>query len=116
MVYLSSNGKYVNLGDYYEISNNHDLKKRVDIDITLQQTENERYEYHTQWDANLQTRMPQLRVLKAKSNFYEISLLGKTKGYDFELKIDKEKYTKSDFMDFVNVLPKMALEFKVFER
>jgi len=101
---LSSNGKYVIMGDYYEFVRKHRLENPINIDIVLEDKDNE-ITINTMWENDESTNMPSLKHLEAVSKFIQLSILKDDK-YNIKLHFNEELFNKSEgFKAFQLVVP-----------
>lgn len=77
--YLSPNGKYVNMGDFEEISFNHKRDNPLEIDITVDDFFGGLGFSKTTWVIDADNRLPKLKDLTIKSD-----------DLDFEIRLDNE--------------------------
>jgi predicted ATPase len=85
---LSPNGKYVRMGDFYDIVYNHELGKRIrfkfeTISNDLQTS------FDTYWDVNEQNKLPKLVKLIVNSNYFDL-VIEKVRKYHLTFNYRKE--------------------------
>ena len=67
--HFSTNGKYVNMGDYNEIVYNHDKKLQIKLDFVF--NNGTIHNIETIWKENPQNHLPHLLELKAITDYFE---------------------------------------------
>jgi predicted ATPase len=98
---FSTNGKYVNMGDFKEISHNH-TSKEIKIGLSFEQIENKvTYEYETEWQKNTYNFLPDLSSLKLITESFNLRLYRSpdTEMYFLDFEYDPAKdshYTKEE--------------------
>lgn len=60
--YLSPNGKYVNMGDYLEMSFNNSKTAKICIDISIGDSGEGNEFYHTEWIIDSKSKLPKLNI------------------------------------------------------
>ncbi|MBI2328333.1 MAG: AAA family ATPase, partial [Chloroflexi bacterium] len=110
---LSPNGKYVDMGDFTELCFGHDRDSEVGIDIDLVLPDKKNLTYRTSWIYDQIPRMPILKALDVKSDYYELNIQ-KNRKYSLHLELDTERFVRSsDYKilvattDFVEYIAKM---------
>ncbi|CAN5485765.1 hypothetical protein BH10BAC5_BH10BAC5_24930 [soil metagenome] len=86
---FSTNGKYVNMGDFREISFNHNVGNEITLGFTFYE-KNVHTTISTCWTKSIQNKLPELKNLEAKTEFYKIKI-SKKKNYNFSLVYDPLK-------------------------
>lgn len=86
--YLSPNGKYVNMGDFEEISFNHLRNNTIGIDISLEEED-----IKTIWGIDSNSRLPQLNYLRFEwgSLNFEISRVDSNYSLNFNLELQDKR-------------------------
>src|SRR5690349_20909553 len=67
----STNGKYVSMGDFKEISYRHNLKNKIKIGFSLQ-GERSLYSITTVWQNHPNTYLPELYELSVSCDFFDV--------------------------------------------
>lgn len=79
---FSPNGKYVNMGDFAEISFGHEPNSIVEIGFIFHSPkENLEYEFQTSWRRNAINHLPELNSLIAKSPYFQFHIQWKEDSY-----------------------------------
>lgn len=86
---FSTNGKFVNMGDFREIVYNHDKKGEIKLGFTFKNGSIQ--EINTIWKEDIVNNLPKLYQLKAKSEYFDLSITYKSKKYIVDLKYDPSK-------------------------
>ncbi|MGB0384917.1 MAG: AAA family ATPase, partial [Ardenticatenaceae bacterium] len=63
-LYLSPNGKYVNMGDFIEISFGNSESNEIRIDFSVRDTEGDEYDFNTAWIIDPSNNLPRLNLLQ----------------------------------------------------
>lgn len=74
-LYLSPNGKYVNMGDFIEISFGNAESNEIRIDFSAQDAEGDKYEFKTGWIINPSNNLPKLNFLQVTSTLFEVKAI-----------------------------------------
>jgi len=74
-LYLSPNGKYVNMGDFIEISFGNSESNEIKIDFSVQDTEGREYDFKTAWIIDPNNNLPRLNLLHVTSAHFEVNAL-----------------------------------------
>lgn len=69
---FSPNGKYIEMGDFQEISFKHDKNKIIKIGLEL--TNTNRFNVDTFWEIDKMRKLPSLKIIESRSSFYEINI------------------------------------------
>lgn len=77
---FSVNGKYVDMGNFQEISNGHRNDNLIEISYSLENGTD--LDVHTLWEMEKTRKLPVLKSLVATSNLFELKII-KEKEYDF---------------------------------
>ncbi len=73
---FSTNGKYVNMGDFREIVNNHEVDKKINLSFSFDATDyNPATSVETEWVQDPVNGLPKLYCLNANSNFFTFSVI-----------------------------------------
>lgn len=91
---FSTNGKYVNMGDFNEIVFNHNNKDVIRISFSF---ENGIQQIDTYWTENPQNKLPILSKIKVIANYFELSAEKKEKKYIVDFTYNPEKDPQYDF-------------------
>lgn len=92
-----ANGKYVDMGDYKEIANQHNINNDISIEFAVEDNQS-LTNIQTQWHIDIKTKQPKLKQLKVESHFYNLTLLQQTtRGYilNFIYKSENDPIYKS---------------------
>ena len=73
-LYLSPNGKYVNMGDFYSMAHCNRRREIIHLDFTIQTEKSDVLEFKTSWMLDPTSSLPQLKDLHARGNFLNISI------------------------------------------
>ncbi len=79
---FSTNGKYVNMGDFKEVVYNHNRKEKVKLSFSFKNGSVHTIE--TIWEEDLNNNLPQLLELKAYSDYFSVFVLKKGKKYSID--------------------------------
>lgn len=72
---FSTNGKYINMGDFLDISYNHAKAGEVYINFSLINSEDKlNCKIKTGWKLNRSTKLPQLSTLESTTDFFNLKL------------------------------------------
>ncbi len=85
---FSTNGKYVNMGDFKEISHNHNTENEISFGFTFQNGKVQNIK--TIWVEDRKNNLPELKTLKVESDYFELSI-NKSKKYLLNFKYFPEK-------------------------
>ncbi len=85
---FSPNGKYVEMGDFQELSNNHDKSNIIKIGFDI--GGNDKVEVNTFWEIDKIRKLPKLNSFTAKTDFYTL-VLKKEKKYKLKFEYFSEK-------------------------
>lgn len=88
---FSTNGKYVNMGDFQEIIFNHNGKEKIRLGFEFELEDNSIHKIETIWIENLSNNLPKLFEFNSKSDFYSLSVKAKGQKYTIDYKYDPEK-------------------------
>jgi predicted ATPase len=93
---FSTNGKYVNMGDFGEISFGHNEKNKIKIGFSVNTGDTHKIE--TTWMLDQANKLPRLYQLNASSYFYSLRLNAKGKKFilDFEYDPKADLYIKNN--------------------
>ena len=72
-LYLSPNGKYVNMGDFIEISFGNCESNEIRIDFSVHDTEGRQYDFNTAWIIDPSNNLPRLNLLQVTSARFEVN-------------------------------------------
>lgn len=90
-LYFSTNGKYVDMGDFSEISFNYDRSKDIRVDISL----GGNVEFETLWGYEQKTKMPFLNKLDAKLGIVGVEITRKNGLYQLNMRFKEDELKKS---------------------
>lgn len=85
---FSTNGKYVNMGDFREIAFNHISNSEVTLGFTFENGTIQNIS--STWAEDKQNNLPQLKTLFAESPFFELNIT-KSKKYSLDFSYNPEK-------------------------
>ncbi len=108
-LYLSPNGKYVNMGDFEEFSFNNSRNSVITLDLVINIQRGRKWNIRTDWAINSSNNMPQLQNLRAEGDIFNFSII-KNDVYVLNLRCDKEKYSKTIRFERLEELGKVLLE------
>lgn len=84
--YLSPNGKYVNMGDFREISFNNLKENEIEFDISVtSEKSGDEKRYQTLWKIDSAGRMPELDGLKYKTALTDFEAVSEGKHGDYSV-------------------------------
>lgn len=89
---FSLNGKYVNMGDFIEISNAHKLNNKIKIGVTFEDSDDKsNYAISTEWKYNKSNFLPELTKATIDAGYF-VFTIKKSKEYlvDFDYFPDKD--------------------------
>jgi predicted ATPase len=93
---FSTNGKYVNMGDFSEIVYNHN--KRAEIKLGFTFANGAIHQIETVWKEDLSNNLPKLTGLKALSDYFELSIKYSKKKYIVDFKYNPENDPQNKLM------------------
>ncbi len=93
---FSTNGKYVNMGDFREVVHNHNRKEKIKLGFEFEGDSELKIE--TVWVEDEINNLPKLFELKAATNYLNLQI--KTKGNGFEIDIDYNPKKKSNLVSY----------------
>lgn len=108
---FSTNGKYVNMGDFREIAFNHIANSEVNIGFTFENGSVQNIS--STWTEDKQNNLPQLKSLFAESPFFELNIK-KSKKYSLDFNYYPEKdpsaqtFTSEKFKQFISSLSSLT--------
>jgi predicted ATPase len=85
---FSTNGKYVNMGDFNEIVYNHDKGQQIKLAFTF--VNGTIHNVETTWKENSKNNLPNLSELKATSDYFELFIKSANKKYVVDFKYNPE--------------------------
>lgn len=92
---FSTNGKYVNMGDFKEIIFNHHRKEKIKLCFTFKNGSVHKIE--TIWTEDANNNLPKLFELNAEADYFNLSLKSKGKKYIVDFSYDPQKDPLSNF-------------------
>lgn len=95
-LYLSPNGKYVDMGDFPEMVFNYDRERDISIDASIALGKGSIADYKTIWGYDLKTKMPVLKNMDVESELYKLDIKKKGNKYLFNFNLNERKYKKSE--------------------
>ena len=93
---FSTNGKYVNMGDFTEIVHNHNKEKQIKLAFTF--VNGTIHNVETTWKENSKNNLPQLLELRVTSDYFELIIKYKNKKYIVDFKYNPEKDPQSQLI------------------
>ena len=108
---FSTNGKYVNMGDFNEIVYNHNKGKKIKLTYTF--VNETVHNIETLWEENPKNKLPQLSELKISSNYLNLLMKYKNKKYtvDFEYNPENDPQNKLKSPDdYIRILTRLPEE------
>jgi len=98
---FSTNGKYVNLGDFEDISYMHDTKKIIHLEYLFESGKFD-MEINTSWQFDKARRIPKLLSMTSKAPHYNLEIILKEQGYNltFQYFESKSPVKESEFDSF----------------
>jgi predicted ATPase len=90
---FSTNGKYVNMGDFKEIAYNQNRKEKIHIDFTFEKEKVDNI--NTTWIEDPKNNLPKLYELKANAQYFDLRIKRKT-GVSDKYIIDFEYWPEND--------------------
>lgn len=93
---FSTNGKYVNMGDFKEISHDHNPDNKIKIGFTFQNGVIQNVA--TTWVEDKKNNLPQLKSLEAKSEYFNLSIK-KERKYSLSFNYFPEKDPTFSFLN-----------------
>lgn len=97
---FSTNGKYVNMGDFNEIVFDHNKKESIKLGYVFKN--GIVHHIDTEWKENLTNKLPRLIKLSAVSNYFELDIQYKNRKYlvDFKYTPEEDPQNKVMSTDF----------------
>lgn len=98
---FSTNGKYVNMGDFKEIIFNHHRKEKIKLCFTFKNGSVHKIE--TTWIEDANNNLPKLFELNAEANYFNLSIKSKAKKYvvDFTYDPNEDPINNSMSSEFI---------------
>lgn len=93
---FSTNGKYVNMGDFNEIVFNHNKKAEIKLGFTF--VNGAIHQIETVWKEDINNNLPKLTELKALSDYFELSIKYSKKKYIVDFKYTPENDPQNKLM------------------
>ncbi|HXB45374.1 MAG TPA: AAA family ATPase, partial [Puia sp.] len=96
---FSTNGKHINMGDFKEISNSHNIENKIKINFTLYSIlDNYSYNIFSTWEDDSISHLPILKEVVLKSECVQLKVYKKSSGYflDFSYDPENDPETKND--------------------
>lgn len=98
-LYLSPNGKYVNMGDFIEISFGNSTTHQIGLDISVADSygEGEIYEFKTNWVIDASNNLPTLSALTVTTSYFTLNITRDrvNSQHTVELRLGNEQNAKS---------------------
>jgi predicted ATPase len=112
-LFLSPNGKYVNMGDFMEMSFNNSKASLIGIDLLLNIGKDE-YNIATNWAFDSENKMPKLNSLKVISPNYNLSMEdNRESGYLLNIDFFVKDRLQREHETFVNAITSFLSAFGV---
>ena len=86
---FSTNGKYVNMGDFKEIVHDHNRNEKIKINFNFKN--DSIFNIKTTWEEDLNNNLPKLVELDASSDYFTLLATLKSKKYHVDFKYDPDK-------------------------
>jgi predicted ATPase len=96
---FSTNGKYVNMGDFKEIIFNHHRKEKIKLGFTFKNGSIHKIE--TIWTEDANNNLPKLFELNAEADYFNLSVKSKAKKYVVDFTYNPEKDPSSISSEFI---------------
>lgn len=93
---FSTNGKYVNMGDFNEIVYNQKKEQQIKIAFTF--VNGAIHGVETVWKENPTNNLPELSALKASSDYFELLIKSKNTKYFVDFKYNPESDPQNGFV------------------
>ena len=93
---FSTNGKYVNMGDFKEIVHDHNRKEKIKLAFSFKNGSVHAIE--TVWEEDSNNNLPQLLELKAQSDYFSVLVSKKGKKYSVDYTYDPIKDPQYEIM------------------
>jgi predicted ATPase len=106
---FSTNGKYVNMGDFKEIVYNHHSDEKIKIGFVIN-IDNNLIEIDTVWEIDNSNFQPKLFELDIKTDYFQIKLLKVNSKYSINYKYDAskefiyEKLYNEAYIKYINII------------
>ena len=94
--HFSTNGKYVNMGDFYEIVYNHNKRRQIKLSYTF--ANGTIHNVETVWKENSKNNLPILFELKVTSDYFELYIKHHEKKYVTDFKYNPENDPQYQFV------------------
>ncbi len=92
---FSPNGKYVEMGDFQELSYNHKKENEISLNFTIQSSG--KYNIETKWIMDKTRKLPMIKSMTAKSEYFNFTITkDKTYKLTFEYFKDKDPLKNMD--------------------
>jgi predicted ATPase len=107
---FSTNGKYVNMGDFQEIIHNHNRNEKIKIGFVFKNDSINSID--TTWVENPINNLPRLYELNAKAEFFNLSVKSKGQKYvvDYTYNPEKDPSTAGMSKEFFRKMNDLILE------
>ncbi len=79
---FSTNGKYVNMGDFKEIVHDHNRKEKIKLDFTFKN--GSIHSIETIWEEDINNNLPRLNKLNVRSDYFSVSVSKKRNKYSVD--------------------------------
>ncbi len=93
---FSTNGKYVNMGDFKEVSYNHQ-RENIKLDFTFK--DDVITSIQTVWGEDIENKLPKLLELKTDKSYFSLSLQSEENNFFFDLVYNTNRYSQETFKE-----------------
>lgn len=97
-LYLSPNGKYVNMGDFREISFKNRRDSKVEIGIAMSDARGREHSVESIWAFDRSSNMPRLHDLRVRTHLIDLRVRAENGHYVLIFSCDQEVYVQSGQM------------------
>jgi len=102
---FSTNGKYVNMGDFKEIIFNHHRKEKIKLGFTFKNGSVHKIE--TIWTEDANNNLPKLFELNAEADYFNLSVKSKAKKYIVDFTYNPKKDPMNNSFSIIRELNKL---------
>lgn len=110
-LYLSPNGKYVNMGDFIELSFGNSTTHQIGLDISVVDSDSERYDFKTNWEIDPSNSLPRLSHLSVTASYFTLKITSDdlNRQHIVELVVDYQERTSIRNRELSEVLLELVL-------